>query len=226
MTEDSDSALRERAARVIPGGLWGHMRVQGLPRSLNLHPGQESVVTYRFVPEQRGSFEFAGCDLRLRSPLRLWRQRRRIELRQTVRVYPNFAPLARFALFSAEQASRVVGAHVRRNRGEGTEFHQLREYRVGDTLRQIDWKATQRARKLISRDYQSERNQQVLMLIDTGREATEVEEGEALRFHVSHAPGSNFLLVRSLQPDANGRLTAAEALGHREFVLTRLYESA
>lgn len=46
------------------------------------------------------------------------------------------------------------------------------------------------------------------MLIDTGREATEVEEGEPLRFHVSHAPGSNFLLVRSMQPDAAGRLTA------------------
>lgn len=46
------------------------------------------------------------------------------------------------------------------------------------------------------------------MLIDTGREATEVEEGEPVRFHVSHAPGSNFLLVRSLQPDAAGRLTA------------------
>jgi glutamate-1-semialdehyde 2,1-aminomutase len=28
----TDAALRERAARVIPGGLWGHMRVQGLPR--------------------------------------------------------------------------------------------------------------------------------------------------------------------------------------------------
>jgi len=27
----SDAALRERAARVIPGGLWGHMRSQGLP---------------------------------------------------------------------------------------------------------------------------------------------------------------------------------------------------
>lgn len=46
------------------------------------------------------------------------------------------------------------------------------------------------------------------MLIDTGREATEVEEGEPVRFHVSHAPNSNFLLVRSLEPEATGRLTA------------------
>lgn len=46
------------------------------------------------------------------------------------------------------------------------------------------------------------------MLIDRGRESTEVEEGAPLRFHVTHAPGSNFILLRSLQPDSSGRLTA------------------
>ena len=46
------------------------------------------------------------------------------------------------------------------------------------------------------------------MLIDRGREAIEVEEGTPLRFHVTHAPGSNFILLRSLQPDSSGRLTA------------------
>jgi hypothetical protein len=46
------------------------------------------------------------------------------------------------------------------------------------------------------------------MLIDSGKDAVEVEEGTPLRFHVTHAPGSNFILVRSLQPDASGRLTA------------------
>jgi hypothetical protein len=44
------------------------------------------------------------------------------------------------------------------------------------------------------------------MLIDRGRDATEVEEGTPLRFHVTHAPGSHFVLVRSLQPDSSGRL--------------------
>jgi (2R)-sulfolactate sulfo-lyase subunit beta len=33
-------------------------------------------------------------------------------------------------------------------------------------------------------------------------------------------------LIDMMFRTANGRLTAAEALGHREFVLTRLYESA
>jgi hypothetical protein len=46
------------------------------------------------------------------------------------------------------------------------------------------------------------------MLIEGGKQSVEVEEGTLLRFHVSHAPGSNFILVRSLQPDAAARLTA------------------
>jgi (2R)-sulfolactate sulfo-lyase subunit beta len=33
-------------------------------------------------------------------------------------------------------------------------------------------------------------------------------------------------LLECMLRTANGRLTAAEALGHREFVLTRLFESA
>ncbi|MGC4074925.1 MAG: hypothetical protein QM760_20985 [Nibricoccus sp.] len=46
------------------------------------------------------------------------------------------------------------------------------------------------------------------MLIEGGKGAVEVEEGTAVRFHVTHAPGSNFILLRSLQPEASGRLTA------------------
>ena len=45
------------------------------------------------------------------------------------------------------------------------------------------------------------------MLIEGGRGPVEIEEGALLRFHVTHAPGSNFILVRSLQPEATARLT-------------------
>ena len=148
-----------------PGG-W---ESTGLPRSLRLPPDTVSSFGYRLRPTGRGDFRFEGVQLRLLSPWRLWRQSRVAGAPQAVRVFPNFAPLARFALLSAEQASRIVGAHIKRRRGEGTDFHQMREYRVGDSLRQIDWKATARARKLISREYQDEKNQQLIVVLDTGR---------------------------------------------------------
>jgi uncharacterized protein (DUF58 family) len=62
-----------------------------------------------------------------------------------------------------------MGIKKRQRRGAGMEFHQLREYRQGDSLRQIDWKATSRRQKLIARDYQDERDQQIVLMIDSGR---------------------------------------------------------
>lgn len=142
---------------------------EGLPRRLTLAPGHDSHVGYRLRPTERGDARFAGIQLRLHAPWRLWWRTRTVGDPQTVRVYPNFAPLAKLAMLGAEQASRAVGAHVRRRRGEGTDFHQMRDYRIGDSLRRIDWKATARMRRLISREYQDERNQHLLLLVDTGQ---------------------------------------------------------
>ena len=187
----------------VPGG-WP---LHGLPRRLWLKPPSETRFDYRFTPTARGTFHFAGVQLRLHSPWRLWRQRRCVAPAQTVRVYPNFVPFTRFALFSAEQASRLVGAHLKRRRGEGTDFHQMREYRVGDSLRQIDWKATSRARKLISREYQDEKNQQLVVLLDTGRRMLADEGGLSHFDHVLNASlVVSYLALR--QGDAVGLLAS------------------
>ncbi len=155
----------------------GDWAMRDMPRTLTLDADSVATLVYHLRPAMRGNAHFEGAQLRLYSPLWLWRQSRIAGAPQSVRVFPNFAPLAGFALFSAEQASRLVGAHIKRRRGEGTDFHQMREYRVGDSMRQIDWKATARARKLISREYQDEKNQQLLLVMDTGRRMLAHEGG-------------------------------------------------
>ncbi len=148
-----------------PGG-WA---VRGMPRTLALAPGSDTVLEYAVTPDARGQFTFAGCHVQLRSPWHGWTTRRVLGAPSTVRVYPNFASLAELAGLSVELASRSVGARLQRRRGEGTEFQELRDYRVGDSLRKIDWKATARASRLISREYRDERNQQVVLMLDCGR---------------------------------------------------------
>ncbi|MCD9029516.1 DUF58 domain-containing protein [Luteimonas sp. BDR2-5] len=161
-----------------------HWTMEGLPRRLRLAPDTVAHVAYTLRPTLRGEARFAGVQLRLLSPLGLWRQQREVELPQRVRVFPNFAPLTRLALLGTDQASRLVGAHIKRRRGEGTDFHQMREYRIGDSLRQIDWKASSRARKLISREYQDEKNQQLVVVLDTGRRMLAQDDALA---HFDHA---------------------------------------
>lgn len=185
---------------------WG---VEGLPRRLELARGEQIGFEYELMPPVRGEFHFAECQVRIRSPWAFWQQRRQISLPHRLRVFPNFAPLASLALVGADQASRTIGAHLQRRRGEGTEFHQLREYRIGDSMRQIDWKASQRARRLISREYQDERNQQVLIVLDCGRRMLAEDEGLS---HFDHSLNAALMVayIALRQGDGVGVLTADE----------------
>ena len=54
-------------------------------------------------------------------------------------------------------------------RGEGREFESMRDYVRGDELRHISWTATARRSKLTTRQYQIERDQTVIVAIDSGR---------------------------------------------------------
>ena len=165
LANDSDRPLRLDCHDHHPAPC----RVEGMPANgLDLPPSDTLVLDYRIVPEQRGALAFAGIELRLHAPWRLWARRRFLPLAQTLRVYPDLAPVARYTLLAAEHQLSQMGIRRRRRRGEGQDFHQLREYQTGDPLRQIDWKASSRLRRLISREYQQERDQQIVFLLDCG----------------------------------------------------------
>jgi uncharacterized protein (DUF58 family) len=84
-------------------------------------------------------------------------------------VYPDFAQVARYAWLAGDRRLSEIGIKTYQQRGEGTDFKQLAEYRVGDPVRHIDWKATLKFEKPIIREFQDERDQNVLLLIDCGR---------------------------------------------------------
>ena len=157
-------------SRVLRVTLYDHhppvARTEGLPMRLCIPPGGEGAADYRIVFEARGEQVFSQVDTLVPGPLGLFLRRRLLALPHTVRVYPDFAAVAKYALLATDHRLSRIGIRERRRRGEGLEFHQLREYREGDVLRQVDWKATSRLRKLISREYQDERDQQVLFLLD------------------------------------------------------------
>ncbi|MDQ5910555.1 MAG: hypothetical protein QG599_2652 [Pseudomonadota bacterium] len=140
-----------------------------LPQSLIVDANGWTELTYRLRPVVRGEWTFAPVQIWLASPQGLWQRDDALGEPATVRVYPDFAAIARYIRLASEQREALMGIHQRRRRGEGQSFHQLREYRIGDSLRQIDWKATARTRKLIAREYQEERQQTVLFLLDCSR---------------------------------------------------------
>jgi uncharacterized protein (DUF58 family) len=180
--------------------------IEGLPRGLEIPAGGWAEFSYRLRPTTRGDLRFGPLALRLYSPLGLWQRRVRIGEPSILRVYPNFAALTRYALFATDNRLSQMGVLQRRRRGEGLDFDQLREYREGDSQRKIDWKASQRLQKLISREYQDERDQQVVFLIDCGRRMCAKDDDCS---HFDHALDATLLLayVGLRQGDAVGLMT-------------------
>ncbi|MBM3770877.1 MAG: DUF58 domain-containing protein [Acidimicrobiia bacterium] len=141
---------------------------EGLPVSLNLEPGMAMTSTYTVTPTSRGEVTFAPAAARVRSRWRLWEIQARLGLTETRRVFPDFAQVARYAWLAGDRRLQEIGVKTYQQRGQGTDFAQLSEYRIGDAVPHIDWKATLQVGKLIVREFQDERDQYVMLLIDCG----------------------------------------------------------
>jgi uncharacterized protein (DUF58 family) len=222
--------VRRDVAAIVPQGVWSPVRlvltnaspgalrldlhdlhpadadVRGLPATVRIGARGAVAVSYELRAPARGPRDFAGCDLRLHSPLGLWTRRRRAGPAALLRVYPNFAEISHYTLLAASDSLAGLGLQRQRRRGVGAEFHQLREYRRGDTLRQIDWKATSRIRKLVAREYEDERDQRLVFLLDCGRRMR--HQDRAGRAHLDDALNALMLLayVAVRQGDAVGLL--------------------
>lgn len=211
----SDVELRivNRGARALLLEAYDHhpadVMVEGLPLSFALPAGRGAQFRYRATPLKRGDMRFTGCDVRVASPLGLWEKKRFFDAVSEARVYPNFAAIMRYTLLATDNRLSQIGVLQRRRRGEGLDFHQLREYREGDTQRQIDWKATSRARKLISREYRDERDQHIMFLIDCGRRMSAADSDVTHLTHFDHVLNAALLLayVSLRQGDAVGYMT-------------------
>ena len=175
-------------------------------RHITLKPNQTQTVTYKISPLKRGKLFFGLTELLIPSPLGLWRIRAWKNTPSTVKVFPNFTAVSQFALFSLEQKTNQIGIRLQHRRGEGTDFHQLREFRQGDSLRQIDWNASARKRKIISKEYQDEKDQQIIFLLDCGRKMRNKDDKLS---HFDHALNAMLLMsyVALKQGDSVGLMS-------------------
>ena len=196
---NSASELRMQLFDDVPSSF----QYEAMPVSVILEHNEVNRIEYWVKPLQRGDASFSSTWLRLKSPLRLWNRQYSIKNKSLVRVYPNFSSITKFALLGLDNRESAMGVQQKQMRGEGLEFHQLREYRVGDSLRQIDWKASIRLQKMISREYQQERDQKIIFLLDSGRRMA-ATDGEYS--HFDEALNSLLLLgyVALRQGDAVG----------------------
>ncbi|VAW57880.1 putative membrane protein [hydrothermal vent metagenome] len=172
----------------LPEGL----EIIGLPRRLYLDADEFSELSYSLKPLQRGTLNFQQVECLVLSPSGLWQYQHRVEVVDKVKVYPDYAPVIEYALLATENHLSMMGILKHRRRGQGMDFHQLREFREGDSIKQIDWKASSRMRKMIAREYQDERDQQIIVMMDCGHRMLAQDGGLS---HFDHSLNALLLLA-------------------------------
>jgi len=145
------------------------LTAEGLPVRFRLRGGTRVTTGYTVLPTRRGEITFAPADIRVRSRLGFCDLLEQIGTIDVRRVYPDFAQVARYAWLAGDRRLQEIGIKTYQRRGQGTDFKQLSDYRIGDSIRHIDWRATLRLGKPIVREFQDERDQCVLLLVDCGR---------------------------------------------------------
>jgi len=140
-----------------------------IPAKMTIPGGVSRELKYHFQPHRRGRYDFPAVHIRASSPLGLWTVQQRRILVSPVRILPDIRAVTKFELLARQNRMDELGIKMRRLRGQGSEFERLRDYRREDELRMVDWKATARQRKLIAREFNVERNQNILVAVDCGR---------------------------------------------------------
>ncbi|MCB9451048.1 MAG: DUF58 domain-containing protein [Anaerolineaceae bacterium] len=150
----------KNAALVSPGEPGGQL--MAVPR-------ETQSVTYYLRPVKRGDYRFGDLNLRWAGPLGLYVRQTVYQAAAPVKVYPNIYEIRRYELLVQRDQLTEMGLKNVRLRGEGTDFESLRDYTPDDPYRSINWKATARRAKPISTNYEPERSQRVVILLDVGR---------------------------------------------------------
>jgi uncharacterized protein (DUF58 family) len=202
-------AARLRVREVRPELLGGLQP----PRALVVPPHGERSERLPVSPMRRGHETGGALTVDTIGPFGLGLRRTTLALPWEVRVYPALTTLRRRAAVAQALRRREQGRQPLRRLGEGRLFESLRDFVPGDDPRHIDWKATARRRKVITRQFEAERRQHVLLVLDAGRLLTAEVAGTARMDYVVQAALE--LAYAAAQHDDNvGVMVFADGVRH------------
>lgn len=133
-----------------------------------LEPEFTMVLNIPIVPTSRGYFLLGPINLKLNDPIQIFEETLAVEDKIRVRVYPKRLAKQVSQARAKQVFSKILGFFAVSMKGMGTDFHGLREYIRGDPSKIVDWKASARANKLISREFEDEQKLEIVVALDSG----------------------------------------------------------
>jgi len=144
------------------------------PQLISLPADERRTIEFTLRCERWGAYVVGDLLLRSQDPFGLLVHEWTIERPRPLKVYPHGEALRR--LLRPLETQAFAGNQVPRARGEGIEFADLRPFEPGDRVRRINWRATARRGEPWVTETHPERNSDVVIFLDTFREARLVDE--------------------------------------------------
>jgi len=148
----------------------------GRARASLASDGNGLAGAFAIEPLRRGTLQLDRLWLRWPGPLGLaWRQRVS-DPDRSVAILPDIGPV-RSPQLHVFLKDALFGLLTRRFRDDGSEFEALTDYQPGMDRRAIDWKVSARHAKLLAKEFEAERNNQIVFAIDAGSDMCEPVAG-------------------------------------------------
>lgn len=143
---------------------------QPIGPDLSLQPREaDGALDATLTPRRRGRHALEPIAVRRVGPLKLARAAFDDTERAELLVYPDLPAARRLALAVRQGLFRDAGQLSRGPLGLGTDFESIRDYLPDDDIRQVNWRASERAGRPMSNQYRVESERELRLLIDAGR---------------------------------------------------------
>lgn len=129
---------------------------------LKIPAGRTQETSYRYLFERRGLYRYDGMRISTKFPFALFRKSREADLGAEVLVFPAIKPVPH--LVSDDR--RRPGEDGDLRKGRGGEFHGLREWREGDDGRDVHWRTSAHAGRLMVREWEVESARRVSVVLN------------------------------------------------------------
>jgi uncharacterized protein (DUF58 family) len=165
-------------------------------------PQSQASAERGVMPVARGVDSLGTIYVTAQNQFGFLSRRLRLAAPQPVRVYPDLSAVERYGALHVRNRLIEAGLRRMRLRGTGTELENLRDWAPGDQFRSIEWKATARRGRLMVAEYEVERSQNVMIVLDAGRLMTpRVDEQRKFDYAITAA-----LSVASIASLANDKI--------------------
>ena len=133
--------------------------------AVRLGRGDKRTIELQLRCSRWGVFDVGEIEIRARDPLRLVVWQQRIVRTHRLKIYPKPETVQR--LLTPVEPQPLTGSEVAREKGDGIEYADIRDYAPDDRLRSINWRASARRNRLVVNERHPERNADVVLFVDS-----------------------------------------------------------